>query len=93
MLATTLLAICERSIEIGLARTKADFSRAFLGRYGRYLELVKERGAWVPKSPCECLVQRLELVASKCPAFLKHDVQDLLDEARQGMGVAQMFRR
>ena len=93
MLATTLLAICDRSIELGLARSKADFSRVFLGRYGRYIELTKRRGLWVPQNVCKHLLQILELATSKCPISLARDVQDLLDQARHGLDVAQVFRR
>lgn len=93
MLATTLLTLCERTIKVGLVRSKADFCRIFLARNERYLELIKESGAWVPRHPCERLVQHLELVVSKSPDFLRPDVQDLLDEARQGIDVARLFRR
>lgn len=93
MLVSTLEAICREAICLGIASSKADFSRSFLDRFSRYMALARSRGGWVPYRVSHRLIASLEAVREHCPPILLAEVQVLIDEARRGVEMARMFRR
>ena len=93
MLVSTLEAICSRCIELGLVRSKADFSRTLLGRFDRYMALARARDGWVPYRVGQSLIMALEAIQDHCPPVVAQEVQAAIDQAQRGTEVARMFRR
>lgn len=93
MLAAHLTALYRRCRDIGLARSKSDFSRVLLGRSRHYMRLVEQRGGWAPASAGYRLRARLLRLAARCPVGLRRDIEAVITEIDAAADLARMFRR
>ena len=93
MLSNNLSDLYIRCADLGLAKSKSDFSRRLLGRGGFYMRLIEQRGSMVSAATSTTLRQRLAAVAMKSPPALAWEIGGLIECLDEATRVSRWMRR
>lgn len=96
MLARNLTYAYQMMFNLGLVRSKRDYSRRWLGRGQTYLrdfELRSRGFVKVPTSTVTRLRTRLRAVADRVPAGIRMEIEAVIDTIDQGTAVADLLSR
>lgn len=88
----TLVFVCNSLMELGIARSKHDFSRRLLGRGVTYLRDFEHRdrhGVRVPPRTLATLCERLNALAGLLPTGAAREVREVLTRIEQDCRITQ----
>ena len=96
ILGVILITTYEKMRDLGLVRSKRDYSRRWLGRgetYLRDLQFKGRDGAIIPASTVTALRMRLKCVSQQAPTGVKLEIDAVIASIDQGIRIADLLSR